>query len=339
MSRIALAPSSQLLTIALLLTAIHHPAALERPLERFEFQEPHMGTAARVVLYASDAKSAESLAARAFARIGDLDARLSDYRESSELMKLSRRAGGSAVRVSADLFTVLERAQQISTRTGGAFDITIGPVTRLWRRARARGDTPDPERLAEAQRLVNYRDVQLVPARRQVRLLRRGIMLDLGGIAKGFAADQALETLTRHGARRALVALGGDIAVADPPPGSDGWQIAIAPFGDNEDAPRAPLVLRRSAVSTSGDAEQFLERDGVRYSHILTPATGSATSERRSVTVVARDGMTADSLATAVTVLGATKGLPIVDDTDGAAALVVEMTPSGRREHRSMRWP
>jgi thiamine biosynthesis lipoprotein len=297
-----------------------------------------MGTAARVVLYASDAKSAESLAARAFARIGDLDARLSDYRESSELMKLSRGAGGPAVEVSADLFTVLDAAQQLSHRTGGAFDVTIGPVTRLWRRARAAGDTPDPERLAEAQRLVNYRDVQLLAERRQVRLLQPGMVLDLGGIAKGFAADQALETLIRQGAPRALVALGGDIAVGEPPPGEEGWRIAIAPFGSEQDGPHARLMLQRSGVSTSGDAEQFLERDGVRYSHIITPATGSAARDRSSVTVVARDGMTADSLATAVTVLGAPKGLPMVDGTAGASALVVEMTPSGRRDYRSARW-
>lgn len=308
------------------------------PLARFEFQQAHMGTTVRIVLYAADARAAGGWAAAAFSRIAELDDRLSDYRETSGLMALCRTAGGPPVDVSADLFAVLAAAQGLSARTGGAFDVTIGSVSHLWRRARAAGDVPDASALAAARRLVGYQKLHLSRDLRTVRLDEPGMILDLGGIAKGYAADEALEVLARRGASRALVAVGGDVAAGDAPPGAGGWEVGVAPLG-----PRGtrfpPVTLQRAAISTSGDAEQYLDAGGRHYSHIVDPITGSAASERRGVTVIAPNGMTADALATAVKLLGAARGLPIVEDTAGAAALVVDETASGTRQHLSKRWP
>jgi FAD:protein FMN transferase len=330
--------SRRTVTIALLMVAVPVIRGTGAPLERFEFAQPHMGTSARLVLYAPDAAAARVAADRAFARIAELDARLSDYREDSELMRLCAQGGGPRVTVSDDLARVLNAAQKVARRSGGAFDVTIGPVSRLWRRARAAGALPDRDELATAQRLVGYRELEVSLERRTVRLKRAGMMLDLGGIGKGYAADAALAVLRAHAVPAALVALGGDIAAGDAPPGESGWRIAIAPLGPGLDTVVASKRLRRAGISTSGDAEQFLERDGVRRSHLIDPATGQARRGRAGVTVVATSATMSDALSTAAGVMGTERGRRLVDDTPGAAALFVEFTAAGVVERRSRRW-
>lgn len=298
-----------------------------------------MGTTVRILLYARDAAEAQSISAEAFARIRELNDRFSDYSDTSELAEVSRAAGGPAVRVSEDLFQVLAAAQQIAAETHGAFDVTVGPVSHLWRHARAAGEVPDAGRLAAAQRLVGHRRLHLSSAARTVRLEKRGMILDLGGIAKGFAADAALETIERRGARHSLVAVGGDIVAGEPPPGKASWDVTVAPLGPPTEGPLRIIALRRGAISSSGDTEQFLDVGGRHYSHIVNPTTGRAETGRRGVTVMAPSGMTADALATAVKVLGAERGFQVVEKFSGAAALVVEGVGEGQRVFRSQRWP
>jgi thiamine biosynthesis lipoprotein len=297
-----------------------------------------MGTAARIVLFAAGEARARAAADRAFARIAELDARLSDYREDSELMRLCAKAGGPGVAVSDDLARVLDAAQRMARRSGGAFDVTIGPVSRLWRRARASGALPDPSELAAAKGLVGYPQLEVSLERRIVRLEKPGMMIDLGGIGKGFAADEALAVLREAGVTMALVSLGGDIAAGDPPPGKPGWEIAIAPLGPGSPDHVTSRLLRNAGISTSGDAEQFLERAGARHSHVVDPSTGSAQSGRRGVTVVAPTATLSDALSTAAGVMGPDRGLRLIDDTPAAAALFVELTPSGVVTSRSRRW-
>jgi FAD:protein FMN transferase len=315
-----------------------HVARDSSPLRRFEFQQPHMGTSARIVLYARGESRAREMSDGAFARIAELDARFSDYREDSEVKRLCAKAGGPPVPVSEDLLRVLSAAQRVAQRSDGAFDVTIGPVSRLWRRARAAGELPRRDELAAARRLVGYRNLDLSPGDRTARLRQAGMMLDLGGIGKGYAADAALSLLRARGAPAALVALGGDVAAGDPPPGRAGWQIAIAPLGPASPGATSSKRLRNAGISTSGDAEQFLERDGERHSHVLDPSSGLARTGHRGVTVVAGSATMSDALSTAVGVMGAERGLRLVDDTPGAGALFVESTPAGVRERRSTRW-
>jgi thiamine biosynthesis lipoprotein len=283
-----------------------------------------MGVPFRIVFYASDGPSATNAATAAFARVAELNRIMSDYETDSELNELSRTAGqGKAVPVSDDLWRVLERGQTLAEQTDGAFDITVGPAVSLWRKARRTQQMPEPEKLNNALRAIGYRKLRLHPQTRSVELLVAGMKLDLGGIAKGYAIDEALEVLTARGIARALVAGAGDMAVTDPPPGQTGWRVEIAPL----DVPNAPppqfVRLNRVALATSGDVFQHLEVDGHRYSHIVDPRTAIGLTDRSLVTIIAPDCMTADSLATAVSVLGPAKGLKFVNQVPKTEAHLV----------------
>jgi thiamine biosynthesis lipoprotein len=297
-----------------------------------------MGTRFQIILYARDEHAARKAAKGAFARVGQLDAIMSDYRSSSELMRLCAKAGGPPVKVSGPLFTVLERAGEVSARSEGAFDVTVGPVVRLWRLARRTQKLPDPAKLAAARARVGYQNVRLDARSRTVQLLEAGMQLDLGGIAKGYAADEALGILRQHGIKGALVAAGGDIRVGEPPPGKDHWVVAIAPVDAKKEGPRH-LHLANAAVSTSGDAEQYVEIDGQRYSHIVDPRTGLGLVGRMSATVVAPDGITADSLTKVVAVLGPEKGFKIIEQTKGVSGRFVRKTEKGTEVFTSKRFP
>ncbi len=305
---------------------------------RYEFSEAHMGTRFRIVLYAQDEESARRASTAAFDLIARLDATMSDYRETSELMMASRQAAYAWVTVSADLFRVLAASQEFARESMGAFDVTVGPVVQLWRRARRQNELPDAKKLAAARRLVGYRRLHLNAQRRAMRLDREGMRLDLGGIAKGYAADQGIAVLKEHGIARALVAAGGDIVVGDAPPGAQGWTVAIRSVTAEDEAAMIHLSLVNAAVSTSGDAEQFVEINGTRYSHIVDPRTGQPLTGRRSVTVVAANGTTSDALATAASVLAPAAALRLIDRTPRTAAHIEVIATDHTITHESKRW-
>jgi thiamine biosynthesis lipoprotein len=297
-----------------------------------------MASPFKIILYSTDATAARRASRAAYDRIAALNSILSDYDPDSELSRLSRAAGGPPVRVSPDLFEVLQQSKQIFERSGGAFDVTIAPVGRLWRRARRDHKLPDSKRLGEARQLVGSDKMILDASGRTVRLTKPGMRLDVGGIAKGYAAQAALEVLKAAGITRALVGGAGDIVVGDPPPDARGWKIAIAPLDPARSRPMRVLLLKSAAVSTAGDAEQFVIIHGHRYSHIVNPATGLGVEDRASVTVVAPDGATADALETTVYVLGPERGLKLVDETPGAAAIFFRLTPGGIKTFESARF-
>lgn len=288
----------------------------DRPPERYEFAQLHMGVKVRLVVYARDEPAATRACRAAFARFAELEQILSDYRPDSELMRLCARAGGEPVRVSRDLYTVLSHAMALARRSEGAFDPTVGPVVALWRTARKAGRLPPDDALRQARALVGWRHLRLEAAPRTARLALPGMRLDLGGIAKGFAADAALAALKQHGVSRALIEAGGDIVVGDAPPGQEGWRIEVPGIGP--DGAARTLVVANQAVSTSGDTEQFVEIDGRRYSHVVDPRTGLGLTTRVAATVVARRGLLADGLSTTACVLGPEKGPALVASYPGA---------------------
>ncbi|MPY88457.1 MAG: FAD:protein FMN transferase [Luteitalea sp.] len=295
-----------------------------------------MGTMVRIVLYAPNEATATRAARAAFERVAALDRTLSDYRPDSELSRLSARAGLGPVPTSHDLLRLLETAQRVAEGTDGAFDVTVGPLSRLWREASRTREAPSPRALSAAKAHVGYRYLRLEKRAGTVALDRPGMRLDVGGIGKGFAADEALKVLAAHGVRRALIAASGDIVVGDPPPERSGWTISL-------DVPqrkrRSRILLRNAAVSTSGDAEQFVVIDDVRYSHIVDPRSGLGLTPSRQATVVAPSGTASDSLATAVCVLGADRGLGLVERDPHAAALVVTRVGEDFEVRSSTRWP
>lgn len=306
---------------------------------RYDFERIRMGVLFRLTLYAPDAAAANKAAEAAYHRISQLDAILSDYDPESELMRLSAAAGtGRSVPVSAELFAVLAHAQELSAQSRGAFDMTVGPVVKLWRRARRRKELPDPQRLHDALARVGYQHVRLDPRTRTVTLNQPGMKLDAGGIAKGYAGDEALRVLRAHGITRTMIDASGDIVVGDPPPGRMGWRIGIAPLGAPDAPPSRYLHLANAAVATSGDVFQFVEIGGVRYSHIVDPHTGLGLKGRSSVTVIAPTGIAADGLASAVSVLGPVEGLELIESQAGVAGMIVVADDGTIQTHVSRRF-
>ncbi len=288
--------------------------------ERFEFVRVCMGVRTVVTVYGPDRETALEDAAAAFARIGEIEDVLSDYRPRSEAMRLCAGPVGVPVKVSDDLFEMLAVCERISRATDGAFDVTIGPAVKLWREARRTGVLPSAEEVARARESIGWESVRLDARARTVTMLKHGMLLDFGGIGKGHAAECAVRVLRARGRARCLVALAGDIAAGDPPPGERGWRIEIAGM-------RGELRLANGAVSTAGDAEQFVEIGAVRYSHIIDTQTLVGMTARRVVTVVSFGdgcGTRADGLDTPLCVLGAERGRDVVKRFGRTAALIHE---------------
>ena len=315
--------------LALSLAIVALPNAPRTDLQRYEAVEPHMGTLVRITLYASGEDAARDAFRAAFSRILDLDGILSDYRPDSELNEITTTAVGRAVRVSEDLFTVLAASQDLAEATGGAFDITLGPIVRLWREARKAARLPDPVALQEAVSRSGFRKLHLDARHRTVTVDKAGMALDVGAIGKGYAASEAIEVLGGLGVRSALVAVSGDLAFSEAPPGQRGWRVGID-TGKAADV-RVPrmLELTNAAVSTSGSDEQHLDINGRRYSHIIDPSTGMGLADDITVTVIARHGLESDGLDTAVSVLGADRGLALIESRPDAAGLIIRRSSAG----------
>ncbi|HEX3999866.1 MAG TPA: FAD:protein FMN transferase [Pirellulales bacterium] len=301
------------------------PASRSAPrpsLQRFEFTEMHMAVNFRIVMYAPDEAAAKQAAGAAFARVKQIDGIMSDYDSGSELCRLSDTApAAKGVAVSDDLWRVLVRARAKSEATDGAFDVTVGPLTRLWRRARRSGKLPPPDDLAAAREAVGYKNLDMDSAHHTVRLVKPNMSLDLGAIAKGYAADAALAVLRARRINRALVAGSGDISIGDPPPGKAGWIIAVAPLDATGPASRH-LLVSNVGVSTSGDELQHAVIDGKRYSHVVNPHTGIALTVHSSTTIVGPDCTATDGMGTALGVMGPKAGIALVDRLPGMAAYV-----------------
>jgi len=307
-------------------------------LQRYESTEPHMGTRFRIVLYAKSNEQARAAFQAAFARVAKLNSILSDYDSESELSRLSTTAPhDDPVEVSDDLWAVLHRAQQVSRASDGAFDVTIAALTTLWRAARKKKQLPQEDKLMAARAAVSYRFVELDEEQQTVRLTRGGMRLDLGGIAKGYAADEVIALLKRRGIGRVLIDAGGDLALSGPPPGKPGWTISVLPVEPGGKGTKL-LTLKHCGVATSGDRWQFVDIDGRRFSHIVDPQTGLGLTRRSSITVIAPTGMTADALASALSVLPPKQGVKLADDTEGVAALIAVKTDGSLAKHPSARW-
>lgn len=265
----------------------------------FSTERPLMGTLFRIKTYTENSSLAEKAAAEAFAAAEAINAVASDYIADSELLSFSKLPAGKPHPVSETLFPLLVQAHHYAEKSNGNFDPTLGTLTKLWRESRRRKSLPDPETLAKALASSGFKKLQLDETERTLTFTVPGMRLDLGGIAKGQAADAMLAVFIKHGLSRTSITCGGDIRVGDPPPGKTHWTIAVKTTGD----PKPALELINSAVSTSGDLHQFIEIAGKRYSHIIDPHTGLGLTEARTATVTAPTAAESDALATAACVL------------------------------------
>lgn len=266
--------------------------------QRYEFREIHMGVAARLVFYAPTETDAKNAARAAFARVAELEQIASDYRPDSELRRAGihfDRKNARPLRISGDLFVMLALAKTVARASNGRFDPTVAPLVALWRTARQTKILPTKNEIAIAKSQVGWRKMRL-DARAQTLHLRPGMRLDLGGVAKGFAADSALQVLAVHNLTRALVELGGDIAVGGPPPQQFGWRIATPD--------QSVWLLHDCAISTSGASVQWLEIGGVRYSHLVDIHTGLGRTDHYAATVIAPRAAWSDALSSAAGLMG-----------------------------------
>lgn len=303
------------------------PVAERLPLHRYEYNFVAMGMKYHLAVYGPDEQTVARALEQVEDRVRQLDRVMSDYHTESELSQLCDHSGpGQPVRLSPELFEVLDHSRELSRETGGAFDVTVGPVIQLWRTARRTKMMPPPELLQQARARVGWSAVHLDPLARTAELTRDGMQLDLGGIAAGYACDEALQVLRSHGLPRVLIDASGDVLVGDPPPDREGWKVTVAGLSGSSEAPGSrTLVLSNASITTSGDARQFVEINGQRYSHIVDPQTGLGLSRRSSTTVIAPTAWQADSYATAVNVLGSKAGIAWIETHPGCSALVVEI--------------
>ncbi len=301
-----------LLCAAIALLPGVQPARGREQLQKFAFEKAEMGVPFRITLFAEDGAKAKRAAEAGFARVAALNQIFSDYEDDSELTQLSRTSGqGRAVKVSDDLWAVLSRAQILAARTDGAFDVTCGPLTSLWRRARRKQELPSPDLVAEMTSRVGWKKMRLDEKAHTVELTVSEMRLDVGSIAKGYACDEALKVLRKEGCPIAMIAGSGDISAGEPPPGRKGWRIEVVGLDlDGTAAAPAPVVVEiaNAAIATSGDRNQRLDANGKRYSHILDPRTGQPMTDHGLVSVIARDGLTA-GISTACSVIGPREAL------------------------------
>ena len=295
--------------------------------QRYSFDEMAMGISVRIVVCAESESVANTAVEEAFLRVRQLSDMMTDYNSDSELMQKCRQAGktGEPVPVSDDLFRVLQKSKQISCESQGAFDITVGPVVRLWRRARRLHEFPEKRLLDEALELVGNHLWELDEPAQTLTLKKDKVLFDLGAIAKGYIIDQAVTELKNHGITTALVDAGGDIRVYGIPGDNNatGWIIGVSAH----DKEVGRVVSDGIAMASSGDLSRYVIFDGVRYSHIVDPKTGLGLTNQTAVTVFAPDATTADALATALSVLPPVDGLRLLAQHDGTAAMICRLLP------------
>lgn len=282
-----------------------------------------MGTVAHILVVAQNQSQADAAIGAAFDKIYDIEHLMSDYDPNSQLSLVNREAFDRPVKVDDGLFEVLTAAKLYSCMSGGAFDVTVGPVVQLWRKAKDNGAAPSPEALAKAKEAVSYQNLVLDADNKTVQFSKKGMFLDLGGIAKGYAIDKAIEILQAAGLKGGMVDIGGNLrCFGTPANGKRHWLIGLQD-PQNEDNILMKLNMDNMAVATSGDYRRFVVIDGQTHSHIINPATADSAQDLSSVTIIAPTAMQTDALSTAVTVMGDQKGLALIEKIDTTEAILI----------------
>ncbi|MBT6399157.1 MAG: FAD:protein FMN transferase [Verrucomicrobia bacterium] len=282
--------------------------------QRQYFSQPHLGTIVQIAFYSNDKEFSQKIAQDCFGQVKKLDRIFSDYRSDSEVSRLCGKPVKMAHKISKDLFDVIAQAQEISNTTNGAFDITLGHTTQNWRQSARQKKlllNDDPE--------TSYKDLILYPKSRSI-LLRKPLKIDLGGIAKGYIADQLMMNLSKVGIKQAAVIIGGEMIFTEAPPKKNGWTVGI------ERPSRemlGTLTISNTALSTSGDSYQFFEQGNVRHAHLIDPSSGKPKTNRLNVTTIARSAMLADAWATALRISTQENALKLANETKGIEATFI----------------
>ncbi len=301
------------------------------PLQQFKETRMQMGTLVSITVFERKKDTAEKAIDLAFNRIAEIENLMSNYKEDSELSMINRKASAEFVPLTQDTFTVIKKAIEFSRLSRGAFDITCGPLCKLWKDAGKSGRLPTNEELEKILNVVGYNKINLNVEKQALSFQSTsggGMELDVGGIAKGYAVDEAIRVLKGHGIESALVEAGGDLYAMGTKPGGKHWLVGIQDplHPDNAETFLGKLKIKDCAVATSGDYQRFVVINGKKYSHIVNPLTGWPVKNVPSVTVIASDATTADALATALSVMGAKEGIELAQSIPGVEALIISLS-------------
>ncbi len=316
----------------LVVVALYFSAGPGKQVELDSGHRMVMGTFVRIVVIAKDSDTAGKCIENAFKQINKVDGLMSDYKSDSEISSVNRDGFKKAVQLSQSTFEVLQRSIEFSKLTDGAFDITVGPLVELFRKAKKKQVFPEQNEIADARSKVGFEKLKLDDRNRTVQFTVEGMQLDLGGIAKGYAVDKSVETMQTHGATGGMVDLGGDIRCFGAPlKGRDHWVIGLQNPDMGKDSNGREVLLKlkvtNGAIATSGDYQQFIIIEGKRRSHIIDRNTGTSTEGLSSVTIIADNATNADALATAVSVMGYENGLKLVEKIPGTEAILITSQP------------
>jgi FAD:protein FMN transferase len=291
---------------------------------KHHFQTQSMGTLVDITMWSRDGNGAQTAASAVFDEFRRLDQLMSNWVETSDVSRINAAAGIKAVPVSDEVLRIIVLSQKVARKTGGAFDITVGAYRGLWKFDQdLDGTLPEPAEVEARRRLTGYRDLVVDSKHHTVKLRRKGMAITLGGIAKGYAVDRAAAILRDRGMKDFIVQAGGDLFVSGTK-GSQKWRVGIRDPRGARDATFALTELEDRTFSTAGDYERGFVKDGVRYHHILDPKTGYPTRGCRSVTVIARDALTADVWDTALFVMGTERGLKMAEKLPDIEAVFVD---------------
>jgi len=302
------------------------------PLHAGQSPETHeyrymMGTSIEVQAFGGDETTRRAAIDEAFAAFGEIDRLMSNYRDDSELALLNRNGARDRVPLSDPMFAVLDAARRVSLASNGAFDITVGPLVRLWGFHDKTPHLPTESELAAVRPLVDYRHVLLDAGTHSAHFARQGVELDLGGIAKGFAVEIAAGVLRRRGLD-GFIDAGGNQYLLGAPPGKRAWTIGIKDPGAR-DRVIGVVETGEISVSTSADSYNFLVANGRRYGHILDPRTLQPSTGALSATVLSHDGTLADAMSKAAFILGPKAGLALVDSFPDMSAVIAYRKDDG----------
>jgi len=287
-------------TIALL---VFSTPLLQAQTRKFSYSEMKMGSAFNLIIVSADSNKANHLARKSYELVDSLNHIFSNYDSSSELSKINASAGLLPYKMSTAMLDLVQKSQYAYIQSKGAYDISIGPLSSLWRNARKAKLFPEASTVLATKKLVGLNQVKINKRLGTIFLPNANMQLDFGGIAKGYIAQWVINFLKANGIQQALVDAGGDIVMSGAPLNQQGWLIGVNLPETTDDLLNKKLQLSNCSVATSGDVYQFIEYKGVKYSHIINPLTGYGVTNLRNVTIVAKTGATADWLATACSIL------------------------------------
>lgn len=294
----------------------------ERVVEPQARSEIMLGTVSRITIYDDPSEKAFS---ESFARIAEIESKMSIHITTSEIAKVNDAAGTGPVKVSEDTFTVVQRALEAARTSHGAFDPTVGPLVAAWDIGGDNPRRPSQEEIDSLLPLIGYERVALDPDLLTIELLDPGMMLDLGGIAKGYAADEVARILLRNGVRKAIINLGGNVLTIGTRADGTPWRIGIQNPEEDRGGHVMIVGLEDKTLVTSGPYERFLELDGVVYHHILDTETGyPVKTDITSASIITEESLFADALSTAIYSLGLEKGFALIESLPGVEAVLMD---------------